>query len=99
LAKLATVSRRVVLDEVGPQELKSRQWDPSTIVTTLRQWNATAKTPLFPLWARFWCDDEWEGAHKNPSFKQLSSFENPDRTRTGLSWLKSSDHGQFKLAP
>lgn len=101
LAKLATVSSRVVLDEVGPQLLKSRQWDPSTVITTLRQWNATAKTPLFPLWARFWCDDEWEDVktHKNPSFKQLSSFESPDRKRTGLIWLKSSDQGRFKLTP
>ena len=75
LAKLAAVSSRVVLDEVGPQNLKSRHWDPSTVITTLRQWNATAKTPLFPLWARFWSDDEWEDVktHENPSFKQLSS--------------------------
>ncbi|HVH47538.1 MAG TPA: glycosyl hydrolase [Labilithrix sp.] len=101
LAKLASVSSRVALDEVGPQRLKDRQWDPVTVVTTLRQWNATAKTPLYPLWARFWCDDEWEDVkqHKNPSFKQLSSFESSDRGRTGVAWLTSSDRGRFQLAP
>jgi hypothetical protein len=101
LARLASVSSRIALDEVGPQRLKTRHWDPSTISTAVRTWNATAKTAIYPLWARFWCDDEWEDTkqHKNPSFKQLSSFRSSDGARNGLSWLTTSDHGRFKLSP
>lgn len=101
LAEMATVSSRVTLDEVGPQHLEDRTWDPATIVATLHRWNKTAKTPLYPLWARFWFDDEWDDikGHKNPRYKQLSSFIGPNRNRTGIDWLQTSDHGRFKLAP
>lgn len=101
LAKLASVSRRVVLGEVGPQHLKTREWDPRTVTATLRRWNATSPTPVYPLWARFWFDDEWEDvkSHKNPRYKQLSSFTSSERGRAGVAWLSESDHGLFKLTP
>lgn len=99
LRSVAAVMSRIALGEVGGAHVKDGRWDPQAVTEALRRANESPNTAVFPLFARFWFDDEYEpvATLSNPSYKQLSSlkFANGD-AGAGKAWLRSFEHGVMK---
>jgi hypothetical protein len=101
LRSVATVVSRVALGEVGGAHVKDGRWDPQAVTDALRSANDSPDTAAFPLFARFWFDDEYEpfATLSNPSYKQLSSLRFTSGAQgAGIAWLRGFDHGVMRTA-
>lgn len=101
LKAVSAVLSRVALGEVGGAHVKDGRWDPQAITDALERANESPDTAVFPLFARFWFDDEFEPFEtlSNPSYKQLSSLKFADGAAgAGKAWLRGFDHGVMRTS-